>query len=29
MRGTKAKITDGLCHLYLVFLSVIAFFPLL
>lgn len=29
MGGFKAKITGGLCHLYLIVLSVIAFFPLL
>lgn len=29
MGGIKAKITNGLCHLYLIVLSAIAFFPLL
>lgn len=29
MGGFKTKITGGLCHLYLIVLSVIAFFPLL
>lgn len=29
MGGIKTKITGGLCHLYLIVLSIIAFFPLL